>query len=513
MAGRISGALGLIALIIGAALPFAGCGDEAASKDGTGGAPPARQVDETTPGSGSANAPGEAPFEDPFAPQPDESEGLTNVSSDLQAILERGALSGACARYRAGQTDRKTMLLCGKWMFFYETFGTSGVPAAIVKFLAANFPDELGLGFSRLGMVPDPSSTENMPLGLAPSVPLKGNIEAVAFTCASCHFAQLPDQRFAVGAPNHRYDYGTQILSIVLAPSLGMGLGSAAKHDSMALTKVQPVLDKLSSSLTLRGKFGLKLLSLATADRPSMTREVERAYASWETGTLDFVMAPLPVEDNVNVVGKIIGLWSIPRPEEVARSKMSNALLAWTGSARSLEEFLRGFASLGGAATTPSDAEFRPLIEYLYSLRAPNNPKPPPASEVATGASLFRTKGCATCHDGPSGSGKRAYAIDEVGTDPAVAKWLDPTLSGNACCGVDVDPGTLTHGVKSPRLVGMWALGRFLHNGSLSSLEQLFCLSARPSGYEPQSSAGHMFTCDGLAESEKRALIAYLLAH
>lgn len=72
------------------------------------------------------------PAADPFAPQPDTSEGLTNVSSDLAAVLENGALAGACDAYAADPQDRRKRLLCGKWQFFYEGFGTAGVPTALV---------------------------------------------------------------------------------------------------------------------------------------------------------------------------------------------------------------------------------------------------------------------------------------------------------------------------------------------------------------------------------------------
>ena len=153
---------------------------------------------------------------DPFAPQPDESEGLTNVSADLDALLEHGQLAGACDRYKAGATDRKTMLLCGKWQFFYDPFGTFGMPSSLITFMAKSFPAELGLGFSKVGMVPDPGSADHLPLGIAPTTMASSSL---AFTCASCHFGKLPDGRYAVGAPNHAFDYGTLILSMTVAPT------------------------------------------------------------------------------------------------------------------------------------------------------------------------------------------------------------------------------------------------------------------------------------------------------
>lgn len=448
---------------------------------------------------------------DPFAPQPDESEGLTNVSADLDAVLEHGDLAAACDRYHAGATDRKTMLECGKWQFFYDPFGTAGMPAPLITFMAKNFPDELGLGFSKVGMVPDPGSADHLPLGVAPKTP--GDASSLSFTCASCHFGRLPDGRYAVGAANHSFDYGGLILSLTVAPTVGLGLGQASDHDPTAIAKVQPILDRLAADANLKNQLLLTLLPLAGGMMPAMTPEVEREYASWPLGSMDFLIAPLPVDDGVHTVSKISPLWGMPRPEEGAAAGMANALLGWTGDTRSLDVFLRGFAVVGGG-TLPPDSEFLPLREYIYSLRAPSNPTPPDPALVATGEQLYTSKGCITCHDGPRGSGKRAYTFDEIGTDPAMAKWADPTLSGSACCGLDIDSSELTHGIKSPRMVGVWTLGRYLHDGALGSLDELFCLTPRPPvGEEPLRSDGHDFTCTGLSDDEKHALEAYLLAH
>lgn len=259
-----------------------------------------------------SSTPSDADAPDPFAPEPDQSGGLTNVSTNLTALLENGALTNACDLYNGGQTDRTTMLECGKWMFFYDPFNTFGVPSALVTFMAQNFPDQLGPGFSKLGLIPDPTSTDNLPFGLAPTAPFSGNIPALAFTCASCHFAQLPDGRYAVGAPNHRFDYARMILDLTIAPVVGTGLGSAGAHDPAAIAEVQPVLDALASNSTLKDDFLLALLPLASIKLPTMTTTVEHEYTTWPTGTLDFMIAPLPVDDGVEIVTKMIGLWGLP---------------------------------------------------------------------------------------------------------------------------------------------------------------------------------------------------------
>jgi len=63
----------------------------------------------------------------------------------------------------------------------------------------------------------------------------------------------------------------------------------------------------------------------------------------------------------------------------------------------------------------------------------------------------------------------------------------------------------------SPRLVGLWSFGRFLHNGALDSLEQLLCLEPRPAAGTPRFAAGgHTFGCSSPTPGERADLIAFL---
>jgi hypothetical protein len=111
--------------------------------------------------------------------------------------------------------------------------------------------------------------------------------------------------------------------------------------------------------------------------------------------------------------------------------------------------------------------------------------------------------------------GTEVYTYSEIGTDDAMAKWADGADGdGQLCCGLTLQPGDmLTRGIKSPRLVGLWAQQRFLHNGSLDSLEQLLCLMPRAHVEAPAfGDAGHEYGCD-LGEADRKALLAYLQAH
>ena len=96
-----------------------------------------------------------------------------------------------------------------------------------------------------------------------------------------------------------------------------------------------------------------------------------------------------------------------------------------------------------------------------------------------------------------------------------MAKWADPDLDGVLDDGLRFPVGdVLTHGIKSPRLVGLWAQRRFLHNGSVDSLEDLLCSSGpRASISAPAfGNGGHTYGCD-LMPDDRAPLIAYLNAH
>jgi len=99
------------------------------------------------------------------------------------------------------------------------------------------------------------------------------------------------------------------------------------------------------------------------------------------------------------------------------------------------------------------------------------------------------------------------YEFDEIGTDSTLASWGDGDGDGEMCCGVEAE---LTGGIKAPRLDGLFSLSRFLHNGSLSSLEQLLCVEPRPdSKAPPYANTGHLYGCE-LDSQSKSDLLAFL---
>lgn len=452
---------------------------------------------------------------DPFAQQDDTSEGLTNISANLRYLLENGSLDGACEAWESDPDDQKKKLLCGKWMFFYEAFDTLGPPAQLYDFYAQNFPETMGEGFSEYGLIADPYSEEGRNLGMGTGKPL-GEVEALAYTCASCHVAQLPDGRYAVGAPNYDYDYGRHTLALgLLAQSVVPGW-SAEDHNDKAIDLIKPELDALADDWWLQMDFYwvlMGMLNIETEIEMNMSTQAEGHYADWRTGTMDFLIEPLPLDDEVHSIHKILPLWGIPTEAEIATYDMPSAMLSWTGGGTDLYQFLEGFILIGGAELDEWPRErLAPLVEYIHSLEAPENLSPPDDALVASGEKLFYDVGCIDCHDGARGSSREVFTFEEIGTDDALLYFSDPDQDGVPCCGLeDTSEAALTHGVKAPRLAGVFWMNRLLHNGSVSSLDELLCVGGERTLITEWAygNDGHLYGCD-LSEPEKASLVAFL---
>jgi hypothetical protein len=439
--------------------------------------------------------------------------GLVNVSADLQELLELGALDGACERWSGDPADRRDMLLCGKSMFFYEGFGGLGVPTALFDFLGSRFPEELGVGFTEYGLVPDPYSPTDRPLGFPDGAKLAGQ-DTAAFGCAGCHFGQLPDGRYAVGYPNLQYEYGKLSLALFLAPLKANPFFDESAQNPEALEAIRPVLDALDDNPWLRMQLGTTMLPLipAMGEAPQLSPEVQGQYASWDPGVLDAVLVPAPVDDGVHTPTRILDLWGIPSLAEAEAHGMASPLLGWNGDAPDLHNFLSVFVQVADGDVESWDLNrFTPLVEYLATLRAPDNPNPPSPTQRAAGEELFADH-CAGCHDGPRAQSTDVFDYDEIGTDDAYRRWGDPDLTGDPCCGLPGAPGTMRHGLKAPRLTGLWSKDKLLHNGAVRGLEQLLCLQERPSTTEWGFTAGgHEFGCE-LATPDRESLVLYLLS-
>ena len=252
----------------------------------------------------------------------------------------------------------------------------------------------------------------------------------------------------------------------------------------------------------------------AMGDAPQLTKEQQSQFASWPAGVLDAIMMPAPVDDEVHAPARILDLWAIPSHDEVEAFDMESPLLGWNGDAPDLHTFLKVFVQITGTSTEEWPAErFDPLVEYLLSLRAPKDLEHDAGHpDTDAGKALFASAGCLECHNGPRGQSRDIYTYDEIGTDDAYMYLGDPNLTGEACCGLNDTDSPLRHGLKAPRLTGVWAKDTLLHNGSIHGLEDLLCLNGPrvPVTTPALANHGHEYGCDELSRDEKAQLIHYL---
>ncbi len=436
-----------------------------------------------------------------------------DVDADLDAVLEYSRLQGACDDWNAGIRDDTTKLLCGKWMFFYETFDTAGVPLPILEFAQRWYTSYYGVGFDKFGFIPDPNSTEGMPIGLAPTTAMLGSVETRAFTCASCHFGQMQDGRYAVGYGNMNLDYGRFLAGLGAPLAMSLDENSASVHPDLRaelLPHVQAAKQNPLYQLSA-GQTGLELLGSGAGPGSGPSIDDQEKFMASRRGTMDFLTEPI-IDDGVWTISRILPLWNLPDDTLRAAAGMPHEMLSWTGGSMSLEKFLLGFARLGLAQQDIAEATERnkPLAAYIRSLQVPERLITIDQAAATRGAQAFVDEGCAACHSGPSGESSVAYSYTELGVDSAMDQIFNPDANDQLCCGFPNDDYEVTHGIKAPRIMGVENQTKWLHNGSVDSLEQLFCLQPRVvDNREAMGSEGHEYGCD-LGEAKRRDLIEYL---
>ena len=452
---------------------------------------------------------------------------VTNVSADLNTVLEHGQTKGACDRYfdnidNAAIATDYLRLMCGKDMFFYEGFELLGVPAAMVDMMLDGTPSHSGEGFSEYGMIADPYSSKGYPIGLAAGKKIDG-VDTLAFGCASCHFGKAGDV-YAVGQANHEYEYGKHVMAMTFVPLQALGaenLIDVTVSDRMK-SWVAPQVAELQKQVSFFDMIGrvvpLAPLLGSAGGLPIPSSEAQNMYLDWEKGTQDFIIDPVGLDDGVQTVSKMAQLWGMAELEDTG-----DAQLGFSGATPSLDIFVQDFIVLSLGADNFTEARRKPLVDYIRTLAAPANPDVADAATVLEGEQLFNDKGCAACHDGPYGSSTGLFEYADIGTDDAMREWADKGADGNSEVPELFQNGSrITHKLKAPKMAGLWAQQRFLHNGSVESLEALFCLP--PHGLRPTntthvfSDKGHMMTCapdatnptGTLSDIEKQKMIAYL---
>jgi mono/diheme cytochrome c family protein len=166
-----------------------------------------------------------------------------------------------------------------------------------------------------------------------------------------------------------------------------------------------------------------------------------------------------------------------------------------------------------------SDEALYALALYIYSLEPP--PSPQKFDErAAAGQKIFQREGCAGCHTPPLYTNNKLTLA--LGFNPPKEHFQFLEILPQS---VGTDPGLAlktrkgTGYYKVPSLKGVWYRGRYLHDGALTSLEEMFDPSRLkdnyvPSGFMPpgvktRAVKGHEFGLK-LKPEDRGALIGFL---
>jgi hypothetical protein len=170
-----------------------------------------------------------------------------------------------------------------------------------------------------------------------------------------------------------------------------------------------------------------------------------------------------------------------------------------------------------GPLTRYSDAQLYALAQYIYSLKAPQNPNS--FGKLATiGKKVFNREGCAACHAPPLYTNNKLAPSEGFKTREDQEQDVLPISIGT-------DPGLAcktrrgTGYYKVPSLLGVWYRGPFEHSGSVATLEDWFDPNRLKEDYVPtgfrgykvraRAVKGHEFGLR-LSQSDRQALIAFL---
>jgi mono/diheme cytochrome c family protein len=168
-------------------------------------------------------------------------------------------------------------------------------------------------------------------------------------------------------------------------------------------------------------------------------------------------------------------------------------------------------------ARLPDEALYA-LSLYIQSLEPPPNPNTFDEN-AAAGKTLFEREGCAGCHTPGLYTNNKltlATGFKPPADKPATLDVLPVSVGTDPNLALKTRKGTGYY--KVPSLKGVWYRGRYLHDGSLATLEEMFdpdrlkethvAAGWNPSG-TARATVGHEFGLK-LTPEEKKSLLAFL---
>jgi mono/diheme cytochrome c family protein len=360
-----------------------------------------------------------------------------------------------------------------------------------------------------LGTGPLPDGTIN---GLR-WVPTQDGV-ALGFTnCSACHLLFLPDNTQVPGAS-----------SFAIPNAFRNGVGAAIRAAERTLPGETPFSFSGTIGSAAYQAYGVPWINDLAGER---LREITQAeYNAWIAagirggGVARFngsILYPTKIPDLIGIESrKYIDHTGTHRHRGIGDLMRYAALVS----------FAEAVDFAGHRMILPDTERFRTrlpdealyaLALYVYSLQPPPNPNPFDAQAEA-GQELFRRERCGRCHTPPLyTNNKLTLALGFSPPKDAAEDILHVSVGTDPGLALKTRKGTGYY--KVPSLKGVWYRGRYLHDGAVGSLEEMFDPGRlhsdhvrggfAPVGADSGAIPGHEYGLD-LSPQERAQLIAFL---
>jgi hypothetical protein len=368
---------------------------------------------------------------------------------------------------------------------------------------------------------------EPLPDGTVPSlrwVPTKNGIALSYSNCSNCHVLPLPGGVRIPGAPEFGTGAGSQDRSRIPARTLRLLVypanGVMDAVDAPFLTGPKPLGMRRYEAFGvpwLKNEVNERLKALTEAEDRQLRAAFFRSggIARWN-GSLYY---PAKMPDLIGVQDRKYFDHSATHLHRGIADLMRYAALVSFADSAEFGPYHVLSPDTKRVQVRLSDEALYGLALYIYSLKPPHNPNPFDKKAKA-GEKIFGREGCATCHTPPLYTNNKLTLAEGFTPPKDAPKTLDILPIS-----VGTDPGLAlatrkgTGYYKVPSLKGIWYRGHYLHDGSVTSLEEMFDPDRlkethKPGGWSPPGTEtraikGHKFGLRLPAE-ERVELIAFL---
>jgi mono/diheme cytochrome c family protein len=352
-------------------------------------------------------------------------------------------------------------------------------------------------------------------------VPTEKGVELGTSSCASCHTRYEPDGKRINGPPLMRGTGATSRPPRAENPGVAARMGAADQVAGAPIRMLEPlgarfyraygvpwVKDDIHEQLK-----GMPPEELELLRGGPMTRNA--VFPRWNGSPY----YPTKIPDLIGVKErKYLDATGTHLNRGVGDLMRYAALVGFAESSDFGQHHMLTAAQKRIEGRLPDEALYA-LALYMQSLQPPRNPNVFDEN-AATGKKIFEREGCGGCHTPGLYTNNKltlAKGFQPPAGKPETLDVLPISVGTDSNLALKTRKGTGYY--KVPSLKGVWYRGRYLHDGSLASLEEMFDPDRLndthvPGGWNPvgirtRAVIGHEFGLK-LTPDEKKSLLAFL---